>query len=83
MQTGYQVCDFAEWDYGPRSYWPEEDETKRKKGKYEPGPPIKCDCGVLATFGLVPSELGVGFYCGRMVGDDLVSSFALVHINFR
>jgi len=24
-----------------------------------------CPCGVLAKYGLVPSELGVGLYCGH------------------
>ena len=39
-----------------------------------------CPCGVLANYGLVPSELGVGLYCGHMVDHDLVSH---VYADFR
>ena len=26
-----------------------------------------CECGVKSNYGLVPSELGIGHYCGHMV----------------
>ncbi len=40
----------------------------------------QCPCGVPANYGLVPSELGVGLFCGHMVHGDVVSDlfFALL-----
>jgi hypothetical protein len=29
-----------------------------------------CQCGLLARQGLVPSELGYGYFCGNVVGED-------------
>lgn len=57
---------FREWLYWPKSHWPEpkEKEKKKKERKYEP---VLCRCGVEAKYGLVPSELGVGYFCGHMV----------------
>ena len=54
--------------------------TKRAakgKGKEEKkvifkAPPVMCECGVNANYGLVPSELGVGHYCCHMVDYDEV-----------
>jgi hypothetical protein len=35
---------------------------------YAPHP--LCQCGVLARQGVVPSELGYGYFCGNIVGED-------------
>jgi hypothetical protein len=36
-----------------------------------------CQCGVPARLGVVPSELGYGYFCGNIVGEDYawVSSY--------
>ena len=34
-----------------------------------------CKCGIEAKYGLVPSELGVGYFCGHMVDYDEVGIF--------
>jgi hypothetical protein len=68
-----EKCRFREWLYGPKSHWPEE-KKKKKDRIITPAPPVKCKCGVEASYGLVPSELGVGYFCGHMVDYDEVSS---------
>ncbi|CAN6335930.1 unnamed protein product [Urochloa humidicola] len=70
-EGGYPLCDFSEYVYGPKSYWPETVEKKGKEKVRIIAPDTKCLCGVVANHGLVPSELGIGNYCGHMVGDDL------------
>ena len=56
--------------YGPKNQWPKE-PPKIKQNKKEmliyKAPPVKCECGVKSNYGLVPSELGIGHYCGHMV----------------
>ena len=37
--------------------------------------PVLCKCGIEAKYGLVPSELGVGYFCGHMVDYDEVGFF--------
>jgi hypothetical protein len=75
LQNGYPLCDFSEYDYGPKSYWPESygKEKGKEKEVHIQAPERKCRCGVRANHGLVPSELGIGYYCGHMLGDELVS----------
>ncbi|CAO2197684.1 unnamed protein product [Urochloa humidicola] len=70
-EGGYPLCDFSEYLYGPKSYWPEPVEEKGKEKVQLIAPERKCLCGVVVNYGLVPSELGIGSYCGHMVGDDL------------
>ncbi|CAO2047495.1 unnamed protein product [Urochloa humidicola] len=70
-EGGYPLCDFSEYVYGPKSYWPEPVEKKAKEKVRLTAPERNCHCGVVANYGLVPSELGIGSYCGHMVGDDL------------
>jgi hypothetical protein len=41
----------------------------RKKLKFDL---VLCKCGIEAKYGLVPSELGVGYFCGHMVDYDEV-----------
>jgi hypothetical protein len=37
--------------------------------------PVLNKCGIEAKYGLVPSELGVGYFCGHMVDYDEVGIF--------
>ena len=46
---------------------------RRKKA-----PPIMCECGVKSNYGLVPSELEIGHYCGHMV--EYFVSFAKTYM---
>ena len=45
---------------------------KKKERLIYKTPPVKCDCGVKSNYGLVPSELAIGYYCGHMVDYDEV-----------
>jgi hypothetical protein len=36
-------------------------------------------CGIKAKYGLVPSELGVGYFCGHMVDYDERYLFIVLH----
>ena len=38
---------------------------------------VLCKCGIEAKFGLVPSEIGVGYFCGHMVDYDEVGIYFL------
>ena len=33
-------------------------------------PTLLCQCGVAATKGVVPSELGYGYFCGNTIGES-------------
>ena len=37
--------------------------------------PVLCKCGIEAKYELVPSELGVGYFCGHMVDYDEVDIY--------
>lgn len=75
LQGNKRGCDFNELVYGPRSYWPDggldylltvdKDNLPCHYG-LRPG----CQCGVPARKGVVPSELGYGYFCGNVVGED-------------
>jgi hypothetical protein len=39
--------------------------------------PVLCKCGIEAKYGLVPSELSVGYFCGHMVDYDEVGIYLL------
>ena len=67
--------------YGPLSHWPEP-EVKEKRYKQWAEEevkfdPVLCKCGIEAKYGLVPSELGVGYFCGHMVDYDEVGIYFL------
>ncbi|CAO2163702.1 unnamed protein product [Urochloa humidicola] len=70
-EGGYPLCDFSEYLYGPKLYWPEPVKENIKEKVRLIAPERKYFCGVVVNYGLVPSELGIGYYCGRMIGDDL------------
>jgi hypothetical protein len=45
---------------------------KKKERIIIPAPLVLCKCGVKAHYGLVPSERGIGHWCGHMVDYDEV-----------
>jgi hypothetical protein len=74
-------CDFNELIYGPRSHWPDDLQLLLSLNSddlichYAPDP--LCQCGAPARQGVVPSELGYGYFCGNIVGEEVawVSSY--------
>ena len=79
VQNGYPLCDFSEYDYGPKSYLFKSTNKKGKEKVKYVAPERKCRCGVAVNYGLVPSELGIGYYCRHMIGDDLVGFLVMVN----
>ncbi|KAF8718083.1 hypothetical protein HU200_025561 [Digitaria exilis] len=66
----WPVCDFNEYVQRPRSVWPSDEEVRAYEAGQAPWPCTKypekrCKCGILAERGVVPSELGYGWYCGN------------------
>ena len=77
LGVAMEKCCFKEWLYGPKNQWSELPKPKEKKKErviYK-APPVMCECGVKSNYGLVPSELGIGHYCGHMVEYDKVGYF--------
>jgi hypothetical protein len=76
-------CHFKEWLYDPKNHWLEPAKAKEKEKKKErvifKAPPVMYECGVKANYGLVPSELGIGHYCGHMVDYDEVDYYCGKH----
>ncbi|RCV17239.1 hypothetical protein SETIT_3G204000v2 [Setaria italica] len=55
--------------------WPTEEEVREFESENAPWPCVsspsdRCKCGILATEGVVPSELGYGSFCGNAHGDS-------------
>lgn len=80
LQDGWPICDFVEYIYGRKPLWAEataqagdlEDYISGKKLTWHlrhQTPPL-CQCGVAARRGVVPSELGYGWFCGNTIGDN-------------
>ena len=74
FQNGFPRCDFNEFLYGPRPQWPTEAEVREFESGEKPWPcnaipPTRCKCGIVASEGVVPSELGFGKYCGNAYGE--------------
>ncbi|CAO1947918.1 unnamed protein product [Urochloa humidicola] len=72
--SGWPRCDFNEYIYGPISHWPTEAEvlefeSGKKPWPCESSPPTRCKCRILATEGVVPTELGFEKFCGNVYGD--------------
>jgi hypothetical protein len=71
-------CCFKEWLYGPKNHWPEPPKAKEKEKENKKervifkAPHVMCECGFKSDYGLVPSELGIGHYCGHMDDYDEV-----------
>ena len=78
---GFAKCCFKEWLYGPNNQWPEPPKAKEKKNEriIIEAPPVMCKCGVKANYSLVPSELGIGYWCGHMVDYDEVGYYCGKH----
>jgi hypothetical protein len=55
-----------------RSHQGKKKKEKKKQRLIYKASPVMCECGVKANYGLVPSELGIGHYCGNMVDYDEV-----------
>ncbi|RCV06449.1 hypothetical protein SETIT_1G163200v2 [Setaria italica] len=54
--------------------WPTEEQVQEFESGKAPWPCVsspsdRCKCGILATEGVVPSELGYGSFCGNAHGD--------------
>jgi hypothetical protein len=45
--------------------------------------PVLCKCGIEAKYGLVPFELGVGYFCGHMVDYDEVGIYSFICTSFN
>ena len=74
MQDGWPARDFNEYIYGSRSHWPTEEEVREFESWKKPWPctttlSLRCKCSILATKGVVPSELGYEYYCGNNYGE--------------
>ena len=54
-------------------------KAKEEKISIYKAPPVKCECGVKSNYGLVPSELEIGYYYGHMVDYDEVGYFCGKH----
>jgi hypothetical protein len=74
----WRKCRFREWLYGPLSHWPEPWVKEKKKNQWAEElkfDPVLYKYGIEAKYGLVPSELGVGYFCGHMVDYDEVGIY--------
>jgi hypothetical protein len=70
---GFAKCHFKEWLYRAKNHWPEPKANEKKKERIIiEAPPTMCERGVKANYDLVPLELGIGHWCGHMVGYDEV-----------
>jgi hypothetical protein len=66
------------------SHWPEPEAKEKKKNEWTKElkfDPVLCKCGIEAKYGLVPSELDVGYFCGHMVDYDEVDIYFFVCIS--
>ena len=85
MQDGWPLCDFQEYIYGPKSHWYyteeqiKEFESGKEKWPCERAPRPRCKCGILARRGVVPTELGYGWYCGNSFGLFWVNHYFPFH----
>ena len=48
---------------------PTEEEVRDFESPCTTTPSRRCKCDILATKGVVPSELGYGYYCGNIYGE--------------
>ncbi|KAK8461660.1 hypothetical protein SEVIR_1G076802v4 [Setaria viridis] len=70
VEDGCPLCDFNEYIYEPKLMWPTEEQVREFKAGKAPwlcvsSPSDRCKCGILATQGVVPSELGYGSFYGN------------------
>jgi hypothetical protein len=63
------------------SHWPELEVKEKKKNQWAEElkfDPVLCKCGIEVKYGLVLSELGVGYFCGHMVDYDEVGIYLFI-----
>ena len=92
MQDGWPLCDFQEYIYSPKINWYyteeqiKEFESGKEKWPCERAPRPRCKCGILARRGVVPTELGYGWYCGNSFGlfwvNDIFPFYACLNFLF-
>jgi hypothetical protein len=74
LQGNKRECDFSELIYGPMSHWLDNLQLLLSLDSddlachYAQDP--LCQCGVPTRQGVVPSELGYGYFCGNIVDED-------------
>jgi hypothetical protein len=74
LQGNKQGCDFNKLVYGSRKHWPDDLELLMSLDSddlpchYALHP--LCQCGVPPRQRVVPFELGYGYFCGNVVGED-------------
>ncbi|RCV10327.1 hypothetical protein SETIT_2G103500v2 [Setaria italica] len=76
---GWPLCDFNEYIYGPKAMWPTEEQVQDFESGKAPWPCVsspnrRCKCGILATKGVVHSELGYGSFCDNAHGEYWLAS---------
>uniref|UniRef100_A0A0D9WEI9 Uncharacterized protein n=1 Tax=Leersia perrieri TaxID=77586 RepID=A0A0D9WEI9_9ORYZ len=73
LGDGWPMWDFQKYIYGLKSFWPMDENVRlfeigKTHWPCERSPHPRCKCGILATVGVVTSELGYGYYCGNAYG---------------
>ena len=92
MQDGWPLCDFQEYIYDPKINWYyteeqiKEFESGKEKWPCERAPRPHCKCGILTRRGVVPMELGYGWYYGNSFGlfwvNDIFPFYACLNFLF-
>jgi hypothetical protein len=65
------------WSFVPLARGRGNGKEKNEWAEESKFDPVLCKCGIEAKYGLVPSELGVGYFCGHMVDYDEVGIYLL------
>jgi hypothetical protein len=65
------------WSFVPLAKGRGKGKEKKEWAEELKFDPVICKCGIEAKYGLVPSELGVGYFCGHMVYYDEVGIYLL------
>jgi hypothetical protein len=68
------------WSYVPLARARGKGKEKNEWAQELKFDPILCKRGIEAKYGLVPSELGVGYFCGHMVDYEEVGIYFFVCI---
>jgi hypothetical protein len=76
LQRGFPTYDFDEYNYGLKSHRLSKYEFTEFEAGIKPWPCTKmphrkCKCDIKARKGVVPSELGYGYYYGNAYGGRL------------
>jgi hypothetical protein len=65
------------WSFVPLPRGRDKGKEKNEWAEELKFDPVLCKCGIKAKYGLVPSELGVGYFCGHMVDYEEVGIYLL------